>query len=600
MVPVGEVVAGRYRIVRPLANGGMSHVWLASDDRAGVARQVALKQCTIPDGLAPAQRDVVRQWAFPEARAAARVRHPNVIHTLEVCPDAAGPWIVMEYVPSRSLQEIVESEGALPAARVAEIGLALLAALTAAHDAGVLHLDVKPGNVLIGDDGRVVLTDFGPAVTAAGITALTDAGVVLGSPKYIAPERLFEHSSTVASDLWSLGATLYHAVEGRPPFIRPSTTGVLRALADTEPEPPRQAGLLTPVLTGLLRRDPATRLTPADLEAKLRRAAGLRKPRTWWRPRRLRRGLPEPAHEATAAERGVVVEPVAPGSASSARSAASAGAGSGSGAGSTDPHGPTSADNSDLSDKESAGTDRPAAESEPASAVMDASPAVMDASPVVMDAAPAGTDAGPADESPQKLGRSVDEPADLGRPWLRRRLTAAAAVIVLLALFAAVAANARGRHGPAEQPPRPPAVQALPDDFGWWADPSGFRVAVPEGWRPDPRADGVVAFADPEGGATLRVSRWPGPAGDLVAGLLAQEEEIRVPAYRRLRIEALPKAAGAVWEYTFLDGDKNVMRGLHQIVANGAESYLIEWRTARDSWLATLPQLTVVLSTFVP
>ncbi|BBH67225.1 hypothetical protein ACTI_39100 [Actinoplanes sp. OR16] len=553
MVPVGEVVAGRYRIVRPLANGGMSRVWLASDDRAGVARQVALKQCTIPDGLVPAQRDVVREWSFPEARAAARVRHPNLVHTLEVCPDAAGPWIVMEYVPSRSLQEIVEREGALPPARVAEIGLTLLSALTAAHDAGVLHLDVKPGNVLIGDDGRVVLTDFGPAVTAAGLTALTDAGVVLGSPKYIAPERLFDHSSTIASDLWSLGATLYHAVEGRPPFIRPSTTGVLRALADSEPEPPRRAGPLTPVLIGLLRRDPATRLGPEELEARLREAARLRSPRSrWWHPRR-RRDLPEPVHEATAAERGVFIEPAAPDA----------------------PH---------ISG--ASGTGRPAT----ATALSSAS------------GAGSGDLADNSGENPEseRLGRSVDAVEAAGRFSLRRRLTAAAAVIVLLALFAAVAAGTRGRHHPAEQPSPPAAAQSLPEDFGWWTDPSGFRIAVPDGWQPDPLADGVVSFTDPAGDALLRVSRWPGPSADLVAGLLAQEQRIQVPAYRRLRIETLPGATGAVWEYTFLNADAIVMRGLHRVVANGADAYVIEWRTVRDSWLTTLPQLTVVLSTFAP
>ncbi|WP_433829750.1 protein kinase domain-containing protein [Actinoplanes sp. CA-015351] len=556
MVPLGEVVAGRYRILRPLANGGMSRVWLASDDRAGVARHVAIKQCTVPDGLSPEQRDVVRQWAFHEARAAARVRHPNLIHTLEVCQDNAGPWIVMEYVPSRSLQEIVETEGSLPPVRVAEIGLAVLAALAAANDAGVLHLDVKPGNVLIGDDGRVVLTDFGPAVTSAGIQALTEAGVVLGSPKYIAPERLFEHTSTVASDLWSLGATLYHAVEGRPPYLRSSTTGVLRALADTEPDPTRQAGPLTPLLAGLLRRDPATRLGVHEVEAKLRKVAGVRRSkfdRNWWKPTWSRPALPEPAHEATAAERVAQAAPH------------------------QEP--------------------QPATPHEPQPATPhQTQPA---ASQDVQPAAPHETQ--PA--TPQvamPLGRSVDEVEEAGRPWLRRRLSAAAAVITLLALLAAVAANTRGGNGGARQPVSSAAAVAsvLPEEFGWWADPSGFRVAVPDGWRPDPLADGEVSFADPSGGTMLRISRWAGPAGDVVAGLLAQEQDIQVPAYRRLRIEALPGKTGAVWEYTFLNPDSVAMRGLRRVVASGAEAYLIEWRTARDAWHAALPQLTVVLSTF--
>ncbi|MEU8242034.1 protein kinase [Actinoplanes missouriensis] len=526
MVPVGEVVAGRYRVVRPLANGGMSHVWLATDDRAGVPFQVAIKQCTLPEGLTPAQRDVIREWVFPEARAAARVRHPNLIHTFEVCPDAAGPWIVMEYVPSRSLQEIIESEGPLPPARVAGIGLAVLAALVAANDAGVLHQDVKPGNVLIGDDGRIVLTDFGPAVTTAGIKALTDTGVVLGSPKYIAPERLFEHSSTVASDLWSLGATLYHAVEGRPPYQRSSTTEVLRALADTEPDPPSLAGPLAPVLAGLLRRDPSTRLSVTELEARLRTVAGTRRPRAgtrWWRPRWMRRDLPEPTHEPTAAERAAAVPP---------------------------------------------------------------SPAVIPS--------PGGDPAAAG-----SLGRSVDEPAEPARPSLRHRLSAAAVVILLLTLLTTVAASTHRDTGSAHSPPpSPPAATLLPEDFGWWTDPSGFRVAVPDGWKPNPLADGVVSFADPIGGASLRISRWQGSTRDVVAGLLAEERDIAFPAYRRLRIEALPSAGGAVWEYTFVSPDAVVMRGLRRVVESGAEAYLIEWRTARDAWIGALPQLTVVLSTF--
>ncbi|MFF0374363.1 serine/threonine-protein kinase [Actinoplanes missouriensis] len=564
MVPVGEVVAGRYRVVRPLANGGMSHVWLATDDRAGVPFQVAIKQCTLPEGLTPAQRDVIREWVFPEARAAARVRHPNLIHTFEVCPDAAGPWIVMEYVPSRSLQEIIESEGPLPPARVAGIGLAVLAALVAANDAGVLHQDVKPGNVLIGDDGRIVLTDFGPAVTTAGIKALTDTGVVLGSPKYIAPERLFEHSSTVASDLWSLGATLYHAVEGRPPYQRSSTTEVLRALADTEPDPPSLAGPLAPILAGLLRRDPSTRLSVTELEARLRKVAGTRRPRSgtrWWPPRWLRRGLPEPTHEPTAAERAAAVSP------------------------------PPTGDPAPAATQSPTPGPAPAVTQSPA---LDPAPAVTQSptgDPALADS--------PGPAVAERLGRSVDEPAEPSRPALRHRLSAAVVVILLLALLTTVAASTHRDTGSAHSPPpSSPAATVLPEDFGWWTDPSGFRVAVPNGWKPNPLADGVVSFADPLGEASLRISRWQGSTRDVVAGLLAEERDIAFPAYRRLRIEALPSAGGAVWEYTFVSPDAVVMRGLRRVVESGAEAYLIEWRTARDAWIGALPQLTVVLSTF--
>jgi hypothetical protein len=187
-----------------------------------------------------------------------------------VLPAWDGPWLVMEYLPSRSLQQLIAESGSLPPARVARIGLALLSALAAAGRAGVLHLDVKPGNVLIAADGRAVLTDFSPTVTPNGIRTLADAGIVLGSPKYIAPERIFDHVTDERADLWSLGATLYHAVEGRPPFQRATTADVLRAVGEAKPEAPRRAGPLTPVLAGLLRRDPAVRMTAAEAEQVLR------------------------------------------------------------------------------------------------------------------------------------------------------------------------------------------------------------------------------------------------------------------------------------------------------------------------------------------
>ncbi|GIE31619.1 hypothetical protein Ait01nite_046640 [Actinoplanes italicus] len=285
MAAVGEVVGGRYRLVRPLVSGRTSRVWLASDEEAGDSETrpgwVVVKHCVIPQGLTRGQHELIRDWVLPEAVAAARVRHPNVIRALDVLPAWDGPWLVMEYLPSRSLQQLIAESGSLPPARVARIGLDLLAALAGAGRAGVLHLDVKPGNVLIAADGRSVLTDFSPTVTPNGIRTLADAGIILGSPKYIAPERIFDHVTDGRSDLWSLGATLYHAVEGRPPFQRATTAEVLRAVGEAKPEAPRRSGPLTPVLAGLLRRDPADRMTAAEAEAALRGIVdAVRRPRS--------------------------------------------------------------------------------------------------------------------------------------------------------------------------------------------------------------------------------------------------------------------------------------------------------------------------------
>ncbi|MFF5292898.1 serine/threonine-protein kinase [Paractinoplanes globisporus] len=271
----GQLVADRYRLVEPLGAGGLGRVWLARDRADG--RLVAIKKCALPEGLAPDAADLFFGWTVREARFLSRLGHPNVVRTLDVLADDEAPWIVMEYVPSRSLQDVIDESGPLPPTRVAEIGLAMLDGLLAVRRAGLLHLDIKPSNVLITDDGRAMLTDFGPGVTVEGLRALAAAGIVLGSPKYLAPERLIDGEGTPESDLWSLGATLYYAVEGRPPFARATIDDTLLAIAGERPDPPSQAGPLTGVLAGLLRHDPDDRLTAVEagsaLSAILRRPA---------------------------------------------------------------------------------------------------------------------------------------------------------------------------------------------------------------------------------------------------------------------------------------------------------------------------------------
>jgi hypothetical protein len=287
------LVAERYRLLEPLGSGGMGRVWHAWDEILG--RDVAIKEIVPPEGLTAEEREEVRRRTLREARAAARLNHPNVVRVYDVFEAGDRPWIVMEYVPSRSLSEIVASDGPLEPIRAAQIGLGVLAALRAAHRAGVLHRDVKPSNVLLADDGRVVLTDFGIA-TLEGDANVTRPGLVLGSPAYIAPERARDGVGGPASDLWSLGATLYAAVEGRSPYERTSAIATLTALASEEPDPPRRAGLLRPVLTGLLRKDPSVRINAAETERRLRRAAAggrladrlrLPRPRSVPRPERV-------------------------------------------------------------------------------------------------------------------------------------------------------------------------------------------------------------------------------------------------------------------------------------------------------------------------
>src|SRR3954454_11319777 len=261
------LVAGRYRLHEPVGSGGMGRVWMARDEM--LDRDVAVKEFVPPDWMTDAEKSRLRDRTLREARSAARLNHPHVVRIYDVVHAGDLPWIVMEYVPSRSLHQVINEDGAFPPVAAAKIGLDVLDALTAAHRAGVLHRDVKPHNVLIGNDGRVVLTDFGLA-TFVDDGSVTGPGLVVGSPQYVSPERARDGASTVESDLWSFGATLYAAVEGRSPYARETAMATLMALATEEPDPPRLAGALAPVLLGLLRHDPATRLTASEVERRLR------------------------------------------------------------------------------------------------------------------------------------------------------------------------------------------------------------------------------------------------------------------------------------------------------------------------------------------
>jgi hypothetical protein len=470
MAAEGEVVGGRYRLVRPLASGHMSRIWLAYDEKTD--SWVVVKHCAIPQGLTLGQQELIRDWALPEAVAASRVEHPNVIHTLDVLPSRDGPWIVMEYLPSRSLHQVIDEAGPLSPVRVARIGLVLVSALRAAARAGVLHLDVKPGNVLITTEGRVVLTDFGPAVTPNGIRTLADAGIVLGSPKYIAPERIFDHATDERSDLWSLGATLYHAVEGRPPFLRPTTAEMLRAVGNARPEPPRLAGPLAPVLAGLLRRNPSDRMSVTGAEWALR---------------------------------GVI-------------------------------------------------------------------------------------------EESRRRPRSA----------ARRRIPAVIAAVAVTTTLTAVAATAQGETRAGTDQPLPARSAAVtshrpetppPHGYTWWADPDGYRVAVPIGWRRD-EIPGGRAFRSGRDRALLGITPLPEPPSNVVAELEIAEMETHLPGYDRLRLEALPNPSAAVWEYTFQDPDGTAMRSLRRITSIGGRSYVLEWQSTREAWTTHLPAFTVVLASF--
>ncbi|MGW9419928.1 serine/threonine-protein kinase [Streptomyces koyangensis] len=277
---MGRVVDGRFELIARLGGGGMGLVWRARD--LALHREVALKEVRPPDPALlesdPTAARMLRERVLREARSLARIDHPNVvtIHHIVDSAEVAHPWLVMELVTGGSLQDRL-GEGRMAPVEAAQLGRGVLAALRAAHAAGIHHRDVKPANVLLRADGRPVLTDFGIAALRES-TSLTATGELVGSPDYIAPERLRGDEGNPASDLWSLGMLLYVAVEGHHPLRRASTLATLAAVLDGPIPEPRHAGALFPVLEALLTRDAAARPDAEALDALLARAEGEAEP----------------------------------------------------------------------------------------------------------------------------------------------------------------------------------------------------------------------------------------------------------------------------------------------------------------------------------
>jgi serine/threonine protein kinase len=302
-----RLLGDRYALTEVIGRGGMGVVWLATDRL--LDRPVAVKEITFPAHVTAHEREVLRERTLREARTAASLDHPRVTTVYDVVEQDGRPWLVMEHVPSRSLQQLVEEHGRLPWQAVARIGLDVLAGLVAAHRAGIVHRDVKPGNVLVDDDGRGHLTDFGIA-TATGDSSLTTTGTMIGSPSYMSPERAHGEVPGPQTDLWSLGATLYTAVEGRLAFSRGEPMATLLSVVSEHPPPMLHAGPLEPVLHGLLTKDPARRSTPEQARAALESAlAGEPAAGSWPPPRRATATPPpRPSAESVAAARADRVE----------------------------------------------------------------------------------------------------------------------------------------------------------------------------------------------------------------------------------------------------------------------------------------------------
>jgi eukaryotic-like serine/threonine-protein kinase len=562
-------VAGRYRLGETLGVGGMGRVWQARDEV--LDREVAIKEIDLPEELIAGDRGAAQQRVLREARAAARLNHPNVVQVYDIFEADGRAWIVMEYVPSRSLQEVIRAEGPLAPRRVAEIGLEVLAALSAAHRAGVRHRDVKPANVLLGSDGRVVLTDFGiAAIDGDGI--VTSVDVVVGSPQYMSPERVRHGETLPASDLWSLGATLYAAVEGHSPYERATAMETLTAVAADEPDPPRRAGALQPVLEGLLRKDPEARIDAAEAERRLR-AALTAEPL----PRRRRpRDEPEehPPVRATAGEPPPVaaarVQPAAERRVSAATRVESA-------------------------------PDRPVDAPGAAETGRRRWPVLATALAVLLLAGAAAAwfalRPGPRTSAQVAPGSTT---------------TTAIASAPAVPPAGSPSAGASGGAGSSPSAARTSsspaggtrARPALPDGWHDYRDPTGFAVYVPDGWRRS-REGTIVYFRDSGSGRVLGIDQSDHPHWDPVADWTGKAAyRVRrgdFPGYHEIGIKGVSywlKAAD--WEFTFDGTGSRRHVNNRGFVVSRSQAYGIYWQTSDAGWTAARPDLQLVFDSFRP
>ncbi|MEB3368852.1 serine/threonine-protein kinase [Saccharopolyspora mangrovi] len=257
----GRLIAGRYRLQQKIGSGAMGVVWKAVDER--LHRTIAVKQLLLQPGYTPEETEEARQRSMREGRIAARLQHQNAIVVFDVAEDEGQPVLVMEYLPSTSLAAVIDEQGVQPPMRVARIGVQVAGALAAAHMAGIVHRDLKPGNILLGENDLAKITDFGIS-RAIGDVAVTKSGILAGTPAYLAPEVALGRDPAPASDVFSLGSTLYAAIEGGPPFgTDENAISLLHRVARGQFEPPRQAGPMTPVLMQMLCPDPVDRPTMA-------------------------------------------------------------------------------------------------------------------------------------------------------------------------------------------------------------------------------------------------------------------------------------------------------------------------------------------------
>jgi hypothetical protein len=531
----GSVLGRRYRLMSQVGRGGMGRVWHAHDDL--LHRDVAVKEVIFPPGLSAADREVLYERTLREARSAARLSHPGIVTVHDVVEEDGRPWIVMEFVHAKSLQEVIDADGRLPVERVADIGSQMLAALRKAHGSGVLHRDVKPANVLLdGGHGatRVVITDFGIA-RVDGDATLTQTGIVLGSPAYIAPERARGEPAGPASDLWALGATLYAACEGRSPHDRVEAMAALTAVLHEEPDPPRHAGPLAPVLMGLLVKDPDRRMTAEQAATGLARAA-----------------------------RGEVPS-------------LSSGVASG---GTPSPGAPSPGMTETWRDFPEP----------PASWTVEYGTGASGARRPEPD---------PAVREPS--GPAPGPPRDPGAASRGRVVVVVVVVVVLLAAAAVAAVLLTRHKGHANAGPPPPSsaprtpsptpTPAAPAGYHRSPGPRGSSIAVPPGWTREVVTADSVRWSQPSTGAYIQVDTIPWKVADPVAHWRLFEREVlaqgHLPGFRAIRVSGRYAARGwpaADLEYTWSTRDHGLMRSYDRGFTAGGRQYALLVNAPSSGW----------------
>ncbi|MDQ0943536.1 tRNA A-37 threonylcarbamoyl transferase component Bud32 [Streptomyces sp. V1I1] len=581
----GLLVAGRYRLDESIGQGGMGRVWRAAD--VILDRPVAVKEMRMDDADAEDTR-IRRERTLREARATARIDHANVVRVYDVVEESDRLWIVMELVESRSLERLLVEDGPVSAREAARIGLGVVAALREVHAVGVLHRDIKPGNILLSRSGRVVLTDFGIAAIQDA-KALTVVGMLVGSPDYMAPERVGGRPQGPASDLWSLGATLCAAVAGQSPFARPTTLATLHAVLYEEPELPSAAGPLTPVLASLLVKDPEARPTLDALETLLTRAASAYVPTLLVPP-------PPPPLEPAPLE-PAPLEPVP-----------------------AEPSPPAP-----PVDGPTPGPAAPAPEDAdpPAPVEGEAEPAAGLAPPAPAPAGPEGRAGWGPGGLPPVQGRSgageqtprTESGATQGpeaRPPKRTPIpsrTLIAAATAALAAVTLVLVLVLASHGQDEHPgTRLEATSSHPTVAGTSQAPpttpppgtrseTGFAWAPPKAWTRSAKSPSNVHYHSPDGKQEIAASYALARGGDLLTQWQQFERDSHdAPGYRKLRLERTTFRGNPaiIWEYVFTQ-DGAPWRASQLGFTAGGKSYQLNiWydAAARRAALTTYDRVT--------